>query len=100
SIFEFGDTVVREVMIPRPDMVGVEADASVDDALAKAIDAGYSRLPVYGEGPDGILGLVYLKDLIRVTRENGDRPHGTVRELVRPAVFVPEQKRVAELLRE
>jgi putative hemolysin len=100
SIFEFGDTVVREVMVPRPDMVGVEADASADGALEKAIGAGYSRMPVYGEGPDDILGLVYLKDLIRRTRENGDSPQGTVRELVRPAVFVPEQKRVAELLRE
>ena len=99
SIFEFGDTVVREVMVPRPDMVGVEADAPVDDALEKAIGAGYSRLPAYGEGPDDILGLVYLKDIIRRTRENGDG-HGTLRELVRPAVFVPEQKRVAELLRE
>ncbi len=100
SIFEFGDTVVREVMVPRPDMVGVEADASVDDALEKAIGAGYSRLPVYGEGPDDILGLVYLKDIIRRTRENGEAGHGTLRELVRPAVFVPEQKRVAELLRQ
>jgi putative hemolysin len=100
SIFEFGDTVVREVMVPRPDMVGVEADASVDDALEKAIEAGYSRLPVYGEGPDDILGLVYLKDIIRRTREDGVEGHGTLRELVRPAVFVPEQKRVAELLRQ
>lgn len=98
SIFEFGDTVVREVMVPRPDMVGVEADGSVDAALEKAIGAGYSRLPAYGEGPDDILGLVYLKDIIRRTRENG--ANGTLRELVRPAVFVPEQKRVAELLRE
>jgi CBS domain containing-hemolysin-like protein len=99
SIFEFGDTVVREVMVPRPDMIGVEADGSVDEALEKAITAGYSRLPAYGEGPDDILGLVYLKDIIRRTRENGGA-HGTLRELVRPAVFVPEQKRVAELLRE
>jgi magnesium and cobalt exporter, CNNM family len=99
SIFEFGDTVVREVMVPRPDMVGVEADGTVDDALEKAIEAGYSRLPAFGEGPDDILGLVYLKDIIRRTRENGGA-HGTLRELVRPAVFVPEQKRVAELLRE
>jgi CBS domain containing-hemolysin-like protein len=98
SIFEFGDTVVREVMIPRPDMVGVEADASVDAALEKAIEAGYSRLPAFGEGPDDILGLVYLKDIIRKVRENGE--HGLLRDLVRPAVFVPEQKRVAELLRE
>jgi CBS domain containing-hemolysin-like protein len=99
SIFEFGDTVVREVMVPRPDMVGVEADATVDEALEKAIGAGYSRLPAFGEGPDDILGLVYLKDIIRRTRENGGA-HGTLREIVRPAVFVPEQKRVAELLRE
>jgi magnesium and cobalt exporter, CNNM family len=99
SIFEFGDTVVREVMVPRPDMIGVEADAPVDEALEKAIAAGYSRMPAFGEGPDDILGLVYLKDIIRRTRENGEG-HGTVRELVRPAVFVPEQKRVAELLRE
>ena len=99
SIFEFGDTVVREVMVPRPDMVGVEADASVDEALEKAINAGYSRLPAYGEGPDDVLGLVYLKDIIRRTRESNGA-HGTLRELVRPAVFVPEQKKVAELLRE
>src|SRR2546421_2925561 len=98
SIFEFGDTVVREVMVPRPDMIGVEADATVDEALEKAIGAGYSRLPAFGEGPDDILGLVYLKDIIRRTRENGGA-HGTLREIVRPAVFVPEQKRVAELLR-
>jgi CBS domain containing-hemolysin-like protein len=99
SIFEFGDTVVREVMVPRPDMVGVEADASVDEALEKAINAGYSRLPAFGEGPDDILGLVYLKDIIRRTRESNGAA-GTLRELVRPAVFVPEQKKVAELLRE
>ncbi|HEV7863365.1 MAG TPA: hemolysin family protein [Acidimicrobiia bacterium] len=98
SIFEFGDTVVREVMVPRPDMVGVEAGGSVDAALEKAIQAGYSRLPAFGEGPDDILGLVYLKDIIRRVRENGE--HGLLRDLVRPAVFVPEQKRVAELLRE
>jgi putative hemolysin len=99
SIFEFGDTVVREVMVPRPDMIGVEADGTVDAALEKAITAGVSRLPAYGEGPDDILGLVYLKDIVRRTRENGGAG-GTLRELVRPAVFVPEQKRVAELLRE
>jgi len=99
SIFEFGDTVVREVMVPRPDMMGVEADATVDEALQKAIDAGYSRLPAYGEGPDDILGLVYLKDIIRRVRES-DGAQTKLRDLVRPAVFVPEQKKVAELLRE
>jgi len=99
SIFEFGDTVVREVMVPRPDMVGVEADATVDEALEKAIGAGYSRLPAYGEGPDDVLGLVYLKDIIRRVRES-DGAQTKLGDLVRPAVFVPEQKKVAELLRE
>ena len=98
SIFEFGDTVVREVMVPRPDMVGVEDDVTVDAALEKAIKAGYSRLPVYRESLDGILGLVYLKDIVRAERE--DQAGGPLQDLIRPAVFVPEQKRVAELLRE
>jgi putative hemolysin len=98
SIFEFGDTLTREVMVPRTDMVAVDADATVDAALEKAIKAGFSRLPVFEESHDDILGLVYLKDMVRQEREEGaDRP---VRDLVRPAVFVPEQKRVAELLRE
>ena len=99
SIFEFGDTVVREVMVPRPDMVGVEADATVDEALAKAIGAGVSRMPAWGEGPDDICGLVYLKDIIRRVRES-DGAQAKLRDLVRPAVFVPEQRKVAELLRE
>ena len=98
SIFEFGDTVVREVMVPRPDMVAVEAGGTVDAALDKAIKAGFSRLPVYQESLDDIVGLVYLKDMARTMRE--DQDHGPLEPLVRPAVFVPEQKRVAELLRE
>jgi CBS domain containing-hemolysin-like protein len=98
SIFEFGDTVVREVMVPRTDMVAVEDDSTVDAALEKAIKAGFSRLPVFKENHDDILGLVYLKDMVRKVRENGTGAR--LRDLVRPAVFVPEQKRVAELLRE
>ncbi len=98
SIFEFGDTLVREVMVPRTDMVAVEADVTVDAALEKAIKAGFSRLPVFEESHDDILGLVYLKDMVRQERENGAAC--PLRDLVRPAVFVPEQKRVAELLRE
>jgi CBS domain containing-hemolysin-like protein len=98
SIFEFGDTVVREVMLPRPDMVAIEADDELEVAIERAIDAGYSRLPAFEETTDNIVGLVYLKDLVRRARAgDGDQ---TVRESLRPAVFVPEQKRVAELLRE
>jgi CBS domain containing-hemolysin-like protein len=98
SIFEFGDTVVREVMLPRPDMVAVEGDATVDEAIATAIEAGKSRLPAYDENTDGIVGLVFLKDLVaRSAAGEGSEP---VRLSLRPAHFVPESKRVAELLRE
>lgn len=98
SIFEFGDTVVREVMVPRTDMVTVPVEASVDDALDVAIPAGFSRLPVHRGSVDDVAGLVFVKDLIRAARRGrSDRP---VSELLRKAVFVPEQKRVAELLRE
>jgi putative hemolysin len=98
SIFEFGDTLVREVMTPRPDMVAVEADDTVASAIQQAIDRGFSRLPAYEDSTDNIIGLVYLKDLVSLDRAG--RGSDPVRVAVRPAVFVPEQKRVAELLRE
>jgi len=98
SIFEFGDTVVREVMVPRPDMVAVSADATVDEAIRIAIAAGKSRLPSYNETTDDIVGLVFLKDL--VTRSGSGEGNESVRQMLRPAHFVPESKRVAELLRE
>jgi magnesium and cobalt exporter, CNNM family len=96
SIFEFGDTVVREVMTPNPDVVTVDVDDTIEDAIEAAIERGYSRLPA--RDGDDISGLVYLKDLVsRARAGEGDEP---VRTAVRPAIFVPEQKRVAELLRE
>jgi putative hemolysin len=98
SIFEFGDTVVREVMLPRTDMVAVEADATVDEAIETAISAGKSRLPAYEDTTDNIAGLVFLKDLVA----RGASGHGAepVRQSLRSAHYVPESKRVAELLRE
>jgi CBS domain containing-hemolysin-like protein len=98
SIIEFGDTVVREVMVPRPDMVTVEARARIVDVLEVAIAAGYSRIPVYEQGIDDISGIVYTKDVMRALRE--DRGEEPVRHIQRPAQFVPETKRVAELMRE
>jgi len=98
SIFEFGDTIVREVMVPRPDMVSIEADASVDEAMQRAIEAGKSRLPAYDDSTDNIVGIVFLKDL--VGRRAAGEGKGPVRSNLRMAVFVPESKRVAELLRE
>jgi CBS domain containing-hemolysin-like protein len=95
---EFGDTVVREVMVPRPDMITVSADFRVSDVVEVVILNGYSRLPVTGEGVDDIVGVAYAKDLMRSERDgHGDRP---VAEVARPPHFVPETKRVAELLRE
>ena len=98
SIIEFGDTVVREVMVPRPDMVSVEARASVSDAMDVVITAGFSRIPVYEQSIDDVIGILYAKDLMRAIREA--RVEEPVRDLVRPARFVPETKRVAELMPE
>ena len=98
SIIEFGDTVVRAVMVPRPDMVAVAAGERVSHAIGRAIEAGYSRIPVFDSGIDDVMGIVYVKDLMRATRDGrGDQP---VRDLAREAHFVPETKRVAELMRE
>ena len=98
SIIEFGDTVVREVMVPRPDMVAIEARASVDDALEVVMAAGFSRIPVYEQGIDDVAGILFARDLMKAVRDGqGSEP---VRALVRPAVFVPETKRVAELMPE
>jgi CBS domain containing-hemolysin-like protein len=98
SIIEFGDTVVREVMVPRPDMVTVNSDFRIADVMEVVILNGYSRIPVLGEGIDDVIGLVFAKDLMRAERDgHEDEPVAT---LVRPAKAVPETKPVAELLRE
>ena len=98
SIIDFGDTVVREIMVPRTDMVTVGADATVAECIDRAIDKGMSRIPVYGENTDDIEGIVYVKDAMRAEREGG--AERCVQELIRPAMFVPENKRVVELLAE
>ena len=98
SIIEFGDTVVREVMVPRPDMVTVSVEFRVADVMEVVVLNGYSRLPAYADGIDDVVGVVYAKDLMRADLDGrADQP---VREVLRPAHFVPESKRVAELLRE
>jgi putative hemolysin len=98
SILEFSDTVVREVMVPRPDMVTVESRARIADAFEVASASGYSRIPVFDQTVDDICGIVYAKDLMRALRDGrADEP---VRALARPAHFVPETKRVAALMRE
>ena len=98
SIIEFGDTVVREVMVPRPDMITVNHDFRVADVMEVVLLNGYSRIPVLGEGIDDVIGLVYAKDLMRAERDG--REDEPVANLARPATAVPETKPVAELLRE
>ena len=98
SIIDFGDTVVREVMVPRPDMVVVGSTAKVDDVIEIAIAAGFSRIPVYGQGIDDIAGIVFIKDLMKSEREG--RTTDPVSTIMREAYFVPETKRVSELMRE
>ncbi len=98
SIIDFGDTVVREVMVPRTDMVAVESVAGISDVIEIAIAAGFSRIPVYGQNIDDIVGVLFLKDLMRAEREGkGQRP---VSEIMRDAYFVPETKKVSSLMRE
>ncbi|MCU1495062.1 MAG: domain containing protein [Acidimicrobiaceae bacterium] len=98
SIIEFGDTIVREVMAPRPDIVAVEAASTAASVLERAMTSGLSRIPVYARTVDDIVGIAYTKDLMRAVRSgHEDRP---VVELCRPAHYVPETKRVAPLLRE
>jgi CBS domain containing-hemolysin-like protein len=98
SVFEFGDTVVREVMVPRPDMVTIPAEATLQEALETITKAGYSRIPIYEGDTDNIIGVLYAKDLLRRSHEL--RSERKVRALGRAPLFVPEQKKVAELLRE
>jgi CBS domain containing-hemolysin-like protein len=98
SIIEFGDTVVREVMVPRPDMAMIPHEATVSQALDLAIEQGYSRLPVEGPNDDDVVGIAYTKDLIRAERAGGGAK--SVQELVRQVRFVPEHKSVGHLMRE
>src|SRR6266568_4157936 len=98
SIFEFADTTVREVMIPRIDMVTLESDATVDEAVDLALQGGFSRIPVYEETIDNIIGVLYTKDMLKQLREGHNAL--AIRDLVRPAYFVPETKKLDDLLRE
>jgi CBS domain containing-hemolysin-like protein len=98
SVVDFGDTLVREVMTPRPDIVAVRAEASIDELRILVREQGYSRLPVFRENLDNIVGLIVVKDLIQsdVSIDGA----AAVAAIMRPAAFVPETKRVADLLRE
>ena len=100
SVFELGDTIAREVMVPRTDVVWIERTKTLHQALALALRSGFSRIPVIGENVDDVVGVVYLKDLIRRSQNAADRSGPRVGELMRTPTFVPESKPVDELLRD
>ena len=99
SIIEFGDTIVREVMTPRTDMVTVSVTSSPRRALDLVIAEGYSKLPVYEETVDNVIGVVHDRELL-IALANGTIASTSLRSLMRPVTFVPENKRISELLRE
>ncbi|MGK5631935.1 hemolysin family protein [Streptomyces sp. URMC 123] len=100
SVFELGDTLVREVMVPRTDLVVIERAKTIRQALTLALRSGFSRIPVTGENEDDVVGMVYLKDLVRRTHINRDAESEPVSTAMRPAVFVPDTKNAGDLLRE
>lgn len=99
SIFHFGDTLAREIMVPRIDILALDVNSTLDEVITALNNSGHSRLPVYEESIDRVIGMLYAKDLLRV-RQEGKTTISNMRSLLRPAYFVPETKKVDELLRE
>ncbi len=101
SVFELGDTFVREVMVPRTDMVFIEGDQTVEQALSLALRSGFSRIPVTGENEDDVVGIAYLKDIVAWSHEHpGAETSEKVATVMRQASYVPDSKPVDELLRQ
>ncbi|MCL5429255.1 MAG: hemolysin family protein [Chloroflexi bacterium] len=98
SIFEFGDTLVREIMVPRIDIYALDVETPIDQAADALLESGYSRVPVYKGNIDNMVGLLYAKDLLKVWR--APQQIKSLRELLRPANFVPESKKLDDLLAE
>jgi CBS domain containing-hemolysin-like protein len=97
SILEFTDTTVKEIMVPRPDIVALDISMPREVLVRKVIDEGYSRLPVYRENIDNIIGIIYSKDLLSLLEH---RDLILLQDIIRPVFFVPESKKISQLLRE
>ncbi len=101
SVFELGDTLVRELMVPRTEMVWIEGSKNLRQGLSLALRSGFTRIPVIGENLDTIIGIAYVKDLARRTHEYRESEQTElVSDHIRPATFIPETKTAAELLKE
>jgi gliding motility-associated protein GldE len=96
GIFEFGETTAKEVMVPRIDMKCISADATIEDGIKLALETGHSRFPVFEESVDNIIGILYTKDILRYL----DKRKLKLRQIIRPAYYVPETKKLDELLEE
>jgi CBS domain containing-hemolysin-like protein len=99
SIFQLGDTLTREIMVPRIEMLALEVNTPLSQAIDTFLDSGYSRVPVYKGRVDNIIGIFYAKDLLKVQRE-GNGADQSIRSLLRDPYFVPEAKKADELLAE
>ncbi|MCX6135640.1 MAG: hemolysin family protein [Ignavibacteriales bacterium] len=97
SILEFTDTTVKEIMVPRPDIVALDISMPREVLVRKVIDEGYSRLPVYRDNIDHIIGIIYSKDLLSLLEH---RDLILLQDIIRPVFFVPESKKISQLLRE
>jgi CBS domain containing-hemolysin-like protein len=101
SVFELGDTIVREVMVPRTDIVFIERSKTLHQAMSLALRSGFSRIPVVGKNEDDVVGIAYLKDIVRRTHESPDLESvEPVASIMRPATYVPDSKPIDDLLRE
>jgi CBS domain containing-hemolysin-like protein len=100
-VVELGDTIVREVMVPRTDMVFLERDKTLNQALSLALRSGFSRIPVSGESTDDVVGIAYLKDIVAWIMQHQEAEEtDRVEKVMRPATYVPDSKPVDELLRQ
>jgi CBS domain containing-hemolysin-like protein len=101
SVFELGDTMVRELMIPRTEMVWIEGDKNLRQGMSLFLRSGYSRIPVVGEDVDSIIGIAYIKDIVRRVHDHPkSETSENISDHLRQATFVPESKNSAELLRQ
>ncbi len=97
KVFEFSETVVKDVITPKKDMVSIDVSSSFDDILNKVLESGYSRIPVYQTSPDNIIGIINMKDLLNLSR---NRELVVLQDMIYPVAFVPDSKKVTELLKE
>ena len=98
SIFQFGDTLCREIMVPRIDVLALEVKTPLSQAINTLMESGHSRVPVYDDMIDNVIGVLYAKDLLRLQNSTGEKP--ALSKFLRPAYFVPETKKVDDLLAE